>query len=101
MDRIGEIKKDRIGWQSPIRIDYDGTEFQKLKRYEDEQETEVYKAVIRYGINVEKDELIRALKYDRQQYEAGFADGRKSVKIETAEEIDRLIARLEELKKEL
>lgn len=101
MERIGEIKKDRFGWQSPLRIDYDGTEFQKFKKYEDEQETEVYKAVIRYGINVDKEELLKALAYDRQQYEKGFADGRKSTKIDAIEEIDRLIERLEELKSEL
>ena len=30
------------------------------------------------GWNIDKDELIKALKYDRQQYEKGFADARKS-----------------------
>ena len=29
-----------------------------------------------YGVRVDKDELIRALNYDRQQYEKGFADGK-------------------------
>lgn len=28
-----------------------------------------------YGINVNKDELIKALRYDRNQYDEGFADG--------------------------
>ena len=101
MERIGEIKTDRVGWQPPIRIDYDDTEFQHIKRYRDEQEEEVYKAIVRYGINVDKEELIKALEYDRQQYEKGFEDGRKSVKIDAIEEIDELIARLEELKNEL
>ena len=35
----------------------------------------VMKAVQRVGIDVDKDELIKALKYDREQYERGYADG--------------------------
>lgn len=41
-------------------------------------ENNVYKAVQQYGISVDKDELIKALKYDRGQYEAGYMDGRLS-----------------------
>ena len=33
-----------------------------------------YTAVIEYFPNVDKDELIRALRYDRQQYEQGYRD---------------------------
>ena len=95
MDRIGEVFK-KLGYEPPIRIIYDGIDKQK-----EQIENDVYSFVRKYVIYVEKDELIKALKYDRQQYEAGFADGRKSVKIETAEEIDRLISRLEEMKNEL
>lgn len=32
-------------------------------------------AIHTYGISVDKDELIKALQYDRNQYEKGFADG--------------------------
>ena len=39
-------------------------------------ENNVCKAVASYGINVDKDELIKALKYDREQYEKGYTDGR-------------------------
>jgi hypothetical protein len=28
-----------------------------------------------YGVNINKDELIKALQYDRKQYDKGFADG--------------------------
>lgn len=38
-------------------------------------ENEVLKAVQRVGINVDNDELIKALSYDRQQYTKGYADG--------------------------
>ncbi len=30
-----------------------------------------------YGINVNKDELIKALQYDRNQYNKGYVDGAK------------------------
>lgn len=40
-----------------------------------QQEENVYKAVLEVGVNVDKDELIRALKYDRDQYNRGYRDG--------------------------
>ena len=38
----------------------------------------IYKTVVEVGINVDKDELLKALNYDRGQYEKGFWDGRLS-----------------------
>lgn len=40
----------------------------------------VYKAVRQTGIEVDKDELIKALKYDRRQYEKGYADAKAEQK---------------------
>lgn len=37
---------------------------------------DILRAVQKYGINVDKEELIRALQYDRNQYEKGYADGK-------------------------
>lgn len=42
-------------------------------------ENNVCKAVASYGINVDKDELIKALKYDREQYEKGYEDGKAEI----------------------
>lgn len=39
-------------------------------------EGDILKAVQRYGINVDKEELIRALEYDRGQYKKGYRDGK-------------------------
>lgn len=39
-------------------------------------EDAVYNAVQRVGINVDKDELMKALAYDRRQYEKGMRDAR-------------------------
>ena len=37
----------------------------------------ILKAVLEHGINVDKDELIRALQYDRDQYNKGYSDGKR------------------------
>lgn len=44
-----------------------------------EQDENVYKAVLKQNIVVDKDQLIRALRYDRDQYDKGYRDGRNSV----------------------
>lgn len=39
-------------------------------------ENEIIKAVQNIGIDVDKEELIKALAYDRKQYEKGYEDGK-------------------------
>ena len=55
-------------YESPIDIIYSNMQM-KL-------ENEVFKAIQNVGINVDKDELIKALSYDRQQYKKGYADAK-------------------------
>ena len=54
-------------------------------------EGDVMELIYSYGINVDKDELVKALKYDRDQYRKGFEDGCKGtidkIKAEVAREI--------------
>ena len=40
-----------------------------------EQENIILKAVKEIGIDVDKEELLKALKYDREQYAKGYKDG--------------------------
>lgn len=40
-----------------------------------QQEDQTFAAVQKVGINVDKQELLKALAYDRKQYEKGYADG--------------------------
>lgn len=54
-------------YQSPIEI--------ITKKMRTQFEDNVFKAIQDYGIVVDKDELIKALKYDRDQYEKGYRDG--------------------------
>jgi hypothetical protein len=42
----------------------------------DETDNMIIQGVARAGVHVDKDELIKALEYDRGQYEKGFHDGR-------------------------
>ena len=44
-----------------------------------EYENGVMTAVQKYGVNVDKEELIKALNYDREQYRKGFEDGRRGL----------------------
>lgn len=47
----------------------------------------IYKAVVKCGVSVDKDELIKALQYDRDQYNKGYADAKAEVAREIFEEI--------------
>lgn len=57
-------------YKSPIQI-YTNRIIESTKSKFDEQ---CMKAVVNVGIDVDKDELIKALKYDRNQYEKGYQD---------------------------
>ena len=37
-------------------------------------EDEIYKQILKYNIVVDKEELLRALRYDREQYNKGYKD---------------------------
>ena len=51
-------------YKSPIEIIYGQMQTQV--------ENEIYEAIQKYNINVDKEELIKALQYDRDQYEMGY-----------------------------
>lgn len=52
-------------YKSPIEVIY-GEMQMKV-------ENDIYKAVQNVGVNVEKEELLKALAYDRGQYDKGYA----------------------------
>lgn len=66
-------------YKSPIDIIYGQMQTQ--------MEGDILKAVMNTGINVDKEELIRALRYDRDQYDHGFADGHMNAQQEAHHEI--------------
>lgn len=61
-------------WESPINISTISEEIGR--KIVDEQNNYIVESCIKMGVNVDKDELLKALNYDRDQYEKGYADGR-------------------------
>lgn len=72
-----EIKNAFSGmsYESPINI-FESTIYDDIaKKVTKDFDNAVYKAVMDVGIIVDKEELIRALNYDRGQYEKGYRNG--------------------------
>ena len=59
-------------YNSPIEMLITDIQHQIVKQ----QDEEIYEAVVSYIPNIDKDELLRALQYDRGQYDKGYADGK-------------------------
>lgn len=60
-------------YESPIEVVVDNTTTEVVKRIDEC----ICRIVQRYAVNVDEEELIKALKYDRGQYEKGYSDGIK------------------------
>lgn len=60
-----------MSYKSPVNIIYQGIQTK--------MENDIFEAIQSYGVAVDKDELIKALQYDRDQYIQGFADGCKAM----------------------
>ena len=56
-----------MAYESPIQV--------LLTNLETQLEGEILTATRKVGVHVDRDELIRALKYDRDQYQKGYRDG--------------------------
>ena len=58
---------DMSGYISPIEM--------IVGQIQTEMDNQVMRAVQNVGVTVDKDELVKALNYDRQQYDKGYGDG--------------------------
>ena len=56
-------------YESPINVITQG--------WQTTVENGIYKAIESYGINIDKEELLKVLQYDRNQYDKGYMDGIK------------------------
>ena len=65
-------------YESPIKINYGDPEFQTIRGLRDKTDQTILYAVMDAGIRVDKEELEKALQYDRDQYEEGFRDGEEA-----------------------
>ena len=59
---------DWSNYESPINVGI-------MKEQEKQFEKDVLKVIASYDINVNADELVKALQYDRNQYEKGYKAG--------------------------
>jgi len=73
-------------YESPIEKIYGEIQTQMVQ----EDENMVMEAVREVGINVDKEELINALQYDRNQYTKGYEDGKNEVLNKIRAEINEL-----------
>lgn len=67
-------------YESPIKIikPIDFITQQITHQIDEAVDNQIYEAVLKVGIEVDKEELIKALRYDRGEYEQGFLAGRLS-----------------------
>ena len=78
-----EMFEKEATYESPITV-----EIHEIQRnFNRKIDTLILEEIRKYDVKVDKDELIKALKYDRNQYEKGYADGKK----EAAREILQII----------
>lgn len=73
------LKEDMSGYDSPIRT--------IASQIEMSMDGEILKACQRAGVDVNKAELVKALEYDRGQYEKGFKEGYQKGYLRAAESI--------------
>ena len=57
-----------MSYESPIMV----FSREKLREMQDDA---VFTAILEIGVKVDKDELIKAIEYDRDQYDKGYQDG--------------------------
>lgn len=74
MDAVARtVERRKIMYEGPIELIYS----ERMKEIKNGVDDTIFRAVMNVGIEVDKEELIKALEYDRDQYEKGYADGRK------------------------
>ena len=80
--KVDDVNLIDIDWKSPLQLKIndicEDIGRATAKAFDDM----VFGAVAEVGIEVDRDELIRALAYDRGQYEKGFVDGYRAAKNE-------------------
>lgn len=72
-------------YASPIKKIYGELQTQMIQ----EDEKMVMNAVRNVGVSVDKEELIKAIQYDREQYTKGYSDGKSDILEKIKAEIKR------------
>ena len=69
---MNHIEIDWSNYEPPISVDY------IMREQEKQLEKDVLKVIASYNITVNSDELVKALRYDINQYETGYKAGYKA-----------------------
>ena len=66
-------------YEPPITLIEEDWRETMIKAFDNQLADNAVEASLRYGIVVDKEELLKALRYDRGQYDKGYADGKAAV----------------------
>ena len=83
---IWELPKEPqfYNWESPITKIYEDIRNEIIRQDEENCTFAIEQAI---GYKVDKEELIKALQYDREQYDKGYRDGVRETFIEELEKL--------------
>lgn len=70
-------------YESPVNVVYN--------QMRTEVDNHIFKAIVNVGVDVNKEELIKALQYDRGQYDKGYKDGYEDGQAEFARKLVNMI----------
>ena len=84
---IWELPREHYNYESPITKIYGDIRNEIIRQDEENCTYAIQQAI---GYKVDKDELIKALQYDRDQYDKGYKDGVKETFIAELEKIKSL-----------
>ena len=70
-------------YESPVNVVYN--------QMRTEVDNHIFKAIVNVGVDVNKEELIKALQYDRGQYDKGYKDGYEDGQAEFARTLVNMI----------
>lgn len=80
-------------WQSPIEMYFNDMRISQEERLEET----VFKAVQEVGIQVNRDELLKALAYDREQYDKGYRDACRDMRRAFFNALDELRTKVDDV----
>jgi len=84
-------------YKPPIEIEsYDNFIEETSKEFANQIEKETFNVIQRFGIVVDREELIKALRYDRDSYTKGYNDALKHVSKRVSELIEECMIKTEE-----
>lgn len=82
--------KSKVGYQSPIKLNQtleweEGTADKISKYIAGEIDNLILESCMKVVCDVNEEELLKALQYDRGQYEKGYADGKRDAVVRCGE----------------